>query len=125
MALPILSRKLRGQVNYINPFDLKKRLDVKEEIVVLDLRSASDFKRAHIAGAINIRPRQLVDIIEEKLSDDENSGVNKPVVLVCQSDLESIRTAKSFDRHGQSDVMVMKGGMFRWKRESLPVVEYT
>ena len=65
MALPILSRRLHGHVNYINPLDLKKRLDAKEEIVVFDLRSASDFKRAHIAGAINIRPRQLADRIEK------------------------------------------------------------
>ena len=123
MALPILSRKLHGQVNYINPFDLKKRLDAQEDIVILDLRSASDFKRAHIAGAINIRPRQLADGIEERFGDNGDAGETKPIVLVCQSDLVSIRTTRLFDRHGRSDVLVMKGGMFRWKRESLPVIK--
>ena len=123
MALPILSRSLHGQVNYIIPLDLKKRLDAKEEIVVLDLRSAADFKRAHIVGAINIKPRHLADNFEEELGSGGDLGKNKPIVLVCQSDLKSIRTAKVLNRHGRSDVMVMKGGMFRWKRERLPVVK--
>ena len=125
MALPILSRRLHGHVNYILPLDLKKRLDAKEEVVVLDLRSASDFKRAHIEGAKNIRPRQLADNLEAKLGSDGDLGENKSIVLVCQSDLSSIRTVKVFDRHGRNDldVMVMKGGMYRWKRERLPVVK--
>ena len=122
MALPILSRRIHGRVSYINPFDLKQRLKGGEAFIILDIRSAAEFNRAHIAGAVNVKRQRLANGFDPAdIGIDLGPGEIRPIVIVCQSDLDSIRAAKVLERGGNTEVLVMKGGLFRWKREHLPL----
>ncbi len=120
MALPILSRKLYGKVNYVTPFDFMKRLDAGDTVVILDLRPEKDFDRGHIDGSTNLPFRDLVDRVGAR-----NAGFlaykDHAIALICESDLKSIRAAKELRRRGFLDVSVVKGGIHRWKRENLPL----
>lgn len=124
MALPIVIRKLRGANKYILPFHLMKRIDSGEELVILDIRPPPDFEREHIDGADNISHDALAELVSEP---NDSAGINKdqPVFLVCQSDLKSARTARMLEQKNFTDISVVKGGMFGWKRARLPLAKKT
>lgn len=117
MALPVVSRKFYGPVDYVLPRELMVRLDAGERVRVLDIRSPRDFARGHLPGALNV-PRQELARRVARVAGGESE---QPPVLVCQSDLRSIAAAKRLERSGHGKVVVMKGGMHRWKRDRLPV----
>lgn len=117
MALPVVSRKFYGPVDYVLPRELMVRLDAGERVRVLDIRSPRDFAKGHLPGALNV-PRQELARRVARVAGGESE---QPPVLVCQSDLRSIAAAKRLERSGQGKVVVMKGGMHRWKRDRLPV----
>jgi rhodanese-related sulfurtransferase len=116
MALPVLARKFRGPVRFEEPADLQRRLDTGEELTLIDLRPQRDFERGHLDGAVNLPAAQLT----ERLRENQAEMVplkDRHLVVICQSDLKSIAAAKRLERQGFSQVSVLKGGMFRWKRE--------
>lgn len=43
------------------------------------------------------------------------------LVIVCKSDVDPIRAARKLERYGFANITVMKGGMFRWWLDRLPV----
>jgi rhodanese-related sulfurtransferase len=116
MALPIVSRKLYGPVDYVLPRELMARLDAGERVRVLDIRPPGDFANGHILVALNVPRKELARHLAEP-----EAGNGPPPVLVCQSDLRSIAAARMLERGGHGKVVVMKGGMHRWKRDRLPV----
>lgn len=117
LALPVVSRKIYGPVDYVLPRELMVRLDAGERVRVLDIRSPRDFARGHLPGALNV-PRQE---LARRVARAGGGESEQPPVLVCQSDLRSIAAAKMLERGGHEKVLVMKGGMHRWKRDRLPV----
>ena len=54
--------------------DLKKMIDKKEKIVVVDSRIASEYKEAHIPGAINIVEKNM-EAEKDKLPKDKGAAV--------------------------------------------------
>ena len=120
MALPVLSRKLYGKVDYVTPFELMKRLDAGENLAIVDLRPEKEFSRGHIEGSFNVSVKELEARINEKNTDFEAYKDN-PLVLVCASDMHSIQAANKLKGQGFSNVSVVRGGINRWKRKHLPL----
>ena len=117
LALPVVSRKILGPVDYVLPRELMIRLDAGERVRVFDIRPPRDFANGHLPGALNV-PRQE---LAQRLAETGGTGSGPPPVLVCQSDLRSSAAAKKLERSGHGKVVVMKGGMHRWKRDRLPI----
>ena len=122
MALPILSRRMKGKVNYTTTGELNTMLARDEPVVVIDVRSEKLFAEGHIEGAVNMTPSALKEKMTEggQGLDDLKS---QRVIIVCKSDMESIDAAKFLEAAGFENVSVMKGGIFRWKRDHLPMVK--
>lgn len=115
--LPRLVGKLR-QKPMISIPELKQRLDNKEDLLVLDVRTAKEFagELKHIAGAINIPIKEL-----SKQLDRLESYQEHPVVIVCHTDKRSSKASRLLARKGFVDVHVAKGGMTDWNRNGYPV----
>ncbi len=118
MVLPHASRKIYGPVDYIKTDELNRMLKAGEPLRVLDLRSRKEFLNYRIAEAIYLPPAKIDHYLIQTREDADSSA---PVILVCASDLDSIRMVSRFRKHGVKNVKVMQGGMFRWKRDGLPV----
>ncbi len=114
MLLPIISRKMHGPISYIQPNEVAEILSKGTGPAVYDLRSAKDFARGHIPGTINIAPSALADQMRSGGGD---------AILVCQSDSRSIKLAGRLGKAGLNGVRVLQGGLFRWKRSRLPIVQ--
>lgn len=85
--------------------------------VFLDLRDAGDYKKGHIANAINIPAAKLPDRMVELEKYSE-----KPIVLVCKMGQQSGAAGKQLRAANYSRVYKMSGGMMEWSNLQLPTV---
>jgi len=98
--------------------ELRQRLD-SGNTLVLDVRTAEEFvgEQGHIDGAMNIAVEQLPERLHE-LED----YTERPIALVCRTDMRSATAAMLLARSGFHDVHVVRGGMVKWNQAGLPVV---
>ena len=115
--IPRLVNKLR-KVDMLDIKALKSQIDSKQDMLLLDVRSESDFngEQGHIAEATLIpleELKQRIDSIEEYKS--------KPIVTICRTDRRSSDAAKILSNLGFENVKVARMGMTDWIKNSYPV----
>jgi rhodanese-related sulfurtransferase len=85
--------------------------------VFLDLRDASDYKKGHISGSVNIPasklPERMVELDKYK---------DKPIILVCKMGQQAGAAGKQLRAAGYTKVNRMTGGMMEWGNLQLPTV---
>lgn len=94
------------------------RMINKEDAVILDIRSAKDFKAGHILSAINIPAADI-----DKRIDDIEEHKSKPVIVVCNLGQTAGAVTKKLASLNFSNVVRLKGGITEWKAQNLPVVK--
>lgn len=102
-------------LNTLSVYDLKKQLDQKEKLTVLDVRSESEWNSGHIDGAIHIHGGKL----QEQFGDVPR---DTPVAVVCGSGYRASIAASFLQRNGYEDVSNVVGGMTAWNAANLPTV---
>lgn len=118
LALIVSSvQSLLSKILYVTPTELTIKVN-REDAVLLDIRSADDFKKGHITAARNIPLAQL----SKELAKLENEK-NKPIIVICQAGMSAQGAAKQLINAGFSQVAVLRGGMSKWLEASLPVVK--
>ena len=106
-----------GQANY-------KKTDVKgfaelmndTNVVVLDVRTADEFKDGHLEGAVNIDFKQG-DFVEQAM---ERLPKDRTIAVYCRSGRRSAGAAQLLAKEGYR-VVNMKGGIIAWKEAKMPV----
>ena len=117
-ALPRLIGRLSGSFAWIEPNELKRRLERGERVAVIDVRSSDEFTGplGHIAAARNIPVAEL----DSRLA--ELAGLERgPVVLVCRTDKRSATAARALRAAGFIQIKVLRRGMEQWNEAGLPV----
>src|SRR5262249_23824228 len=117
-VLPGLIGRLRGSFTWIEPNELKRRLDHGESVAVIDVRGAHEFTGplGHIADARNIPVAEL----DSRLA--ELAGLERgPIVLVCRTDRRSATAARALRAAGFVQIKVLRRGMEQWNEAGLPV----
>ncbi|MCP5100646.1 MAG: rhodanese-like domain-containing protein [Chloroflexi bacterium] len=100
-------------VTKITAEDLKAKLDNKEPIQIIDVRTRQEYKTdGHIAKS------KLIPL-SELPSRSKNLRKNKPIICVCRSGNRSRSACKQLINQG-FDVVNLKGGMNGWKRAGFP-----
>ncbi|OBP16461.1 rhodanese-like domain-containing protein [Rheinheimera sp. SA_1] len=110
-------QSLLSKIQMLSPTELTIKVN-REDAVLLDIRSADDFKKGHITSARNIPLAQL----SKELSKLENDK-NKPIIVVCQAGMSAQGAAKQLISAGFGQVAVLRGGMSKWAEANLPVVK--
>ncbi len=97
---------------------LQQRIAGTEPPLILDVRSSDEFEGelGHIAGAVNIPLADLPTRISEL-----NANLEKPVAIVCRTDVRSSKATLLLSRNGFSDIHVVRGGMIAWNEHGYPV----
>lgn len=115
--LPRLARRLREPA--MLPVEaLKRDLDAGADLLLLDVRPATDFtgEQGHIAGALSLPLEELPGRLAE-LEDRKT----RPIRLVCRTDRRSAQAAGLLREAGFADVRVIRGGMTAWRARGWPV----
>jgi hydroxyacylglutathione hydrolase len=103
-------------VKWMAPAAFRRRL-AEGDIQLIDNRTARDFGRGHIAGALNLGPRPELSPWAGWMLDPE-----KPIALVLQRDEALPEVLRQLLRVGFTRFAgVLQGGMNAWGRAGLPV----
>ena len=119
----------------IEASELKKLLDEKAAVKVVDIRSAEDYEAGHITGAIQIARTEFEDPsgrVDALMATPEQmdrllsaKGIANGDALVVYSGQKSPQMATRFwwvmDVYGHKDVRVLNGNYESWTAEGLPV----
>ena len=91
-------------------------LMAKQDVVVLDVRTADEFKEGHLEGAVNIDQSQndFMEKVKATLSAD------KTIAVYCRSGRRSANAAGRLAEAGYKAVN-LKGGILAWKDAKMPV----
>ncbi|ALO39104.1 rhodanese-like domain-containing protein [Alcaligenes faecalis] len=86
----------------------------QKDAILIDLRSADQFKAGAIAQSRNIPAADL----------DAKAGTlpkDKPVILVCDTGRSAPRSVAVLRKHGITEAYTLQGGIQGWLQSSLPV----
>lgn len=89
----------------------------RENALVLDVRSDTEFAGGHIADARNIPLAQLAERIDELRKYQQ-----KPIVVNCQSGVRTNSACAQLKKAGFTRLYNLRGGMNAWKQANLPTV---
>lgn len=96
----------------INCNDLVQKIN-EENIIILDTREKSDFKKGHISNATSYELSQ-----NKKLEHTE-------VVVYDKDEMASASSAEKISKNNDTKVIYLEGGIQSWIENNLPLVEKT
>lgn len=84
-------------------------------MVILDVRTPTEYAQGHVPGAINIPYDKLNSRADELLF-----AKNKDVVLYCHSGARAAIAAQTLKAQGFERLLHLQGDMVKWARENRP-----
>ena len=91
----------------ISPENLKKKLDNKEDILLLDVRDKWEF------GMVNLKNSKLIPLRELK-DNIKSLDKNKMIVTICHHGERSQYAARYLLQNGFKNVKTLDGGIEAW-----------
>ncbi len=120
--------KERVVFNSISPEDLARMISINEDIILLDVRTVSEYngeagdnpekKAGHIKNAINIPHRELKERIDEIKQYKE-----RKIVVYCSHSHRSPYSCQILTDHGFTNVSNMTKGLAYWIEKGIVNIE--
>ena len=108
------------------PWDLEKKLDNNEPLLLIDVREPEEFNVMHITNSINI-PRGILEAASETGYDETNlelaNARNKYVVVICRSGKRSCMAAYTLKQLGFEHATSLKTGLRGWNDYDQPMID--
>ena len=111
-------REAKASISEVSIDEVKKMIDNREDIILLDVRDREEYETGHIPGAINIS-RGSLDFKVHLIIPDKNAKI----VVYCGLDLRSPLATKSMNDLGYKKAVNMIGGLKAWKEAGYPVLK--
>ena len=100
----------------ISPADLASQLEAKTAPIILDVRTAREYREGHIPGAINIHYQALPQRIEEVSALD-----GQEIVVYCERGLRANFAEQTLQAAGFESILHLDGDMVAWRASGLPI----
>jgi rhodanese-related sulfurtransferase len=96
--------------------ELKKRLEAKDQLYLVDVREDHEWAAGHIPGAIHLSKGIIERDIEEKLPNRDAE-----ILLYCGGGYRSALVADNLQKMGYKNVVSVDGGWRGWIAAGFPV----
>jgi len=106
-AANIARNKLDGIYTGIAPMEVHRLMEAREDFLLLDVRSPTEYERGYLPGATRIPLGSLRGRLEELPRD-------KLIVAFCTISLRGYEAALLLNSAGFKDVRVLDGGLEMW-----------
>ncbi len=107
---------IRKSIAVVSLEEIRRRLDAKLPMVLVDVREKDEVKDGYIPGAVRV-PRGFLEMqIEQKVPDK-----SAPVVLYCAGGTRSALAARTLAELGYTHVESANPGFVRWKDLGYPI----
>jgi len=104
-----------GAVAAVSARELKRKMDAREPLTLVDVREAWEYDIAQIAGSKLIPLGEL----EERLAEVPREGI---IIVQCHSGVRSEEGARLLQQAGFANVYNLEGGIEAWSRDVDPTV---
>ena len=111
---PLFTGRGRGGLSAAEAIQLINRRNA----VVVDLRTATDYAAGHLPAARHL----ALDELQAKIGQIAKNKAT-PVLLVCQTGLQSNKASHIVKAAGYTEVHVLQGGLTAWQQAGMPVVK--
>ncbi len=89
---------------------VKMAIDAKTDVLLLDVRTTSEYARGKIAGAINVPVDEVANKIASVLPDK-----TKTIYVYCLSGSRSVFAVDAMLKLGYKNVFNMTSGLLAWR----------
>lgn len=121
-----LVAKALETVPEVFPWDLEEELQGENPPILLDIREADEFQRAHIAGSLHVPRGILEGACNWNYSETEPqlaAGRDQDIVVICRSGNRSALAAKTLQDMGFTRVRSLKTGIRGWNDADQALVD--
>ncbi len=115
----LIKAELEHQANkgsQLSPSMATRLMNNHSDALILDIRTAADFKNGHINGAKNIPLSDFASSVDKLAADKD-----KPVLVYCNSGNTVTRAIKLLKKAGFVQVNNLDGGIAAWKEANMPL----
>src|ERR1700756_88218 len=98
--------------------DIKRRLDSREKLTLIDVREDNEWAKGHLPGAVHLGKGIIERDIEQRVPD-----TNAKVILYCGGGFRSALVADNLQKMGYTNVESMDGGWKGWLDAGLPIAK--
>jgi rhodanese-related sulfurtransferase len=113
-----LVKESKALIKEVSIDDVKKMIDTKENVIILDVTDKHEFEGGHLPGAINIS-RGTLEFKVAQIIPDKNSKI----VVYCGLDLRGPLATKTLNDLGYNNAVNMAGVLKAWKAAGYPLVK--
>ena len=115
----LIKAELDHQANkglLISPSMAIRLMNNHDDALVVDIRTAAEYKSGHIKGAKNAPLKEFASSV-----DGYSSYKDKPVLLYCNSGNTATRAIKLLKNAGFEKINNLEGGIAAWKEANMPL----
>jgi rhodanese-related sulfurtransferase len=105
----------KSRVKEADCSEIKRRVDRREKMTLVDVREESEWARGHIPGAVHLSKGIIERDIEQAFPDKD-----APLVLYCGGGFRSALVADNLQKMGYTNVISMDGGWRGWTSAGYP-----
>ena len=106
----------KTRVRETNVEEVRKKMDLGEKVILVDVREESEFAKDHLPGAIHLGKGIIERDIEARVPD-----LNAEIVLYCGGGFRSALAADNLQKMGYRNVISMDGGIRGWREKNYPL----
>lgn len=111
-----LVKDAKASIKEVSVDDVKKMIDSREKIIILDVRDKDEFETGYIPGAINLS-RGMLEFKINTLIPDKNAAI----IVYCGIDLRGPLATKTLNEFGYKNAVNINGGLKAWKAAGYPI----
>src|SRR3981189_1932373 len=104
-----LVNEAKKKIKETNVADVKRRGDVGEKFLLVDVREDNEWAKGHLPGAVHLGKGIIERDIEQRVPD-----TNAKLILYCGGGFRSARVADNLQKMGYTNVESMDGGWKGW-----------
>jgi NADPH-dependent 2,4-dienoyl-CoA reductase/sulfur reductase-like enzyme/rhodanese-related sulfurtransferase len=106
----IMQNKLKGLMKGITASEVKRKVDAKEGIFILDVRGPDEYEEMRLGIGETLIPLGALRKSFNELPECKNAEI----VCFCKISLRGYEAARILEGHGWKNVKVMEGGIAAW-----------
>ncbi|MBS1490527.1 MAG: rhodanese-like domain-containing protein [Bacteroidetes bacterium] len=106
------------KINTLKADEFEKKMTLAKEKIILDVRTAEEFKEGHLPGAQQLDVHQK-DFKEKAAKLDKS----KPLFVYCLGGVRSKSASSILSNLGFSTIYNLEGGIQSWEAGKKPVVK--
>ncbi len=111
-------KEAKASIKEVSVGDVKKMIDNKDKIIILDVRDKDEFETGYIPGALNLSRGMLEFKINTMIPDR-----NARIIVYCGVDLRGPLAAKTLNEMGYINAVNINGGLKAWKAAGYPITK--